>query len=136
MRMLARREFSAHELRQRLRREAFTDDDIEEGLDAAKQAGWLSESRFTASRVRHGVSKGWGPLRIWQELQQHQISRAEFNAALDEVDVDWFEVARVVKNKKFGETRAKDAKALLKQQQFLRYRGFNHEQIDYALGKG
>lgn len=136
MRMLARREFSDVELRQRLLRLSFVESDIDVAIADALASGWLSQERFTASRIRHGVNKGWGPLRIWHDLQQHQVSRSQFDSALDALDIDWFALARGVKVKKFGEQVNTDRKLLLKQQQFLRYRGFNREQIDYALANG
>jgi regulatory protein len=136
MRMLARREFSEHELRQRLRQLTFTESDIDVAIADAVAFGWLSDERFTASRIRHGADKGWGPLRIWNSLQQHHIDRSDFDAALEALEIEWLELARRVKVKKFGEQGTADRKLLMKQQQFLRYRGFNHEQIEYALANG
>ncbi len=136
IRMLARREHSMRELHQKLQRMGFASPDIDAAITQAEAAGWLSLARFTASRIRHGVSKGWGPLRIWQELQQHDISRTQFTCALEALDIDWFALAQTVKSKKFGSTLANDFRSRQKQQQFLRYRGFEQEQIDYALKNG
>lgn len=53
--------------------------------------------------------------------------------ALKEIDADWFESAKKVKEKKFGEFYETEFALRQKQKQFLQYRGFYQEHIDYAV---
>ena len=54
-------------------------------------------------------------------------------AAITELNLDWFELAVKVFDKKYVNKPAKDFKDQQKQQRFLYYRGFTHEQIHYAI---
>jgi regulatory protein len=67
------------------------------------------------------------------ELKEHQISTQIIAAAFDELDIDWFELVVKVFQKKYAGKSAKDFKEQQKQQRFLYYRGFAHEQIRYGI---
>ena len=52
---------------------------------------------------------------------------------IQEIEADWFEAALKVKVKKFGAGRETDFKYAMKQKQFLQYRGFYSEHIEFAV---
>ena len=49
--------------------------------------------------------------------------------AFKAAEIDWFALAVTVRCKRFGEAVPADFKERAKQQRFLQYRGFSHEQI-------
>ncbi len=53
--------------------------------------------------------------------------------ALEETDVDWYELAREIRFKKFGASKPADFKAKARQMRFLQYRGFEPDHIQAAI---
>ena len=70
---------------------------------------------------------------ITRMLARREHSFSEICRKLDEIEPDWFEKAKWVKDKKFGPFKETDFKLLMKQKQFLQYRGFYSEHIEYAV---
>lgn len=141
---LAQREHSRSELRLKLLRRARADAKadamaagdidmaivdpllvIEHLLDALETEGYLSATRFAASRV-HARAARYGNLRIRHELARHGLVLASDAASL--LQTSELERARVVWSRKFG-TPAVDAVGRTKQARFLAGRGFSAEVI-------
>ena len=106
MDLLARREHSVEQLRQKLARRFGRDPELDqvivEQLDRLVDEGLLSDSRFAAAMLRQLVLKGLGPRRLDGELRQRGIDQGwQLCAEAAELDIDWFEQARVVYSKKF-----------------------------------
>ncbi|NMH59594.1 regulatory protein RecX [Alteromonas ponticola] len=131
-RLLARREHSHSELVQKLSQKGFQTEVIFPVLSEFAEADILSDRRFAESRVRHAANKGIGPLRVKAELVQHNIDVTLITAAFIEAEVDWFELAKAVHAKKYPSQVPASFKDKQKQRQFLQYRGFTFEQIQYA----
>jgi len=74
MDLLARREHSAQELRQKLKTREYDIDAIDEILQALKEDRLQSDERFTESYVNHRFNAGVGPLKIRYELRQKGVS--------------------------------------------------------------
>lgn len=132
-RMLARREHSAVEIGRKLRAKAIPESEFLPVLTRFIDAGVQSNQRFAESRARMLSRKGQGPLKIRADLAQHDIDEADINTAFSELDVDWFALAADVREKKFGQVLPSDYKTRAKQMQFLQYRGFDMEQIQFAV---
>jgi len=130
---LSIREHARAELRQKLLSKKFPLDGIEQVLMQLQADDLLSDARFTESFIRSRRNKGWGPVRIRYELQQHQIAEDLLNELLDSHDEQWTEAARRVRQKKFGTAIATDMKQKAKQIRFLQYRGFNTTHIKHAI---
>ena len=133
MDLLARREHSVRELRQKLVAREFDPEEAEEAIQHLIAEGLQSDARFaeayTASRLRTGK----GPVRIRNELEQRGVAAELIDASLAGVDVDWFECARAVRVRKFGAASPDDFHERARQSKFLQYRGFTGEQIRSAL---
>ncbi|MDN7131021.1 regulatory protein RecX [Halomonas sp. MC140] len=134
--LLARREYSRAELAQRLAKKSFEPAAIDECLDTLIEQGFQSDERFAASFVRSRILRGQGVIRIKGELRQRGVDQETLNAAFESVvaneQVDWFELARETLARRFtsaGETPKERAK----RERFLASRGFDFEQIRYAL---
>lgn len=137
--LLARREHSKVELARKLHSKGFDAQLCAEMIERYAVENVQSDMRFAEMLVRSKVSKGQGVERIRNELREHQIDQQAIQLALQsseqELQLDWFELAKQVRQKKFGQSVPQDWQQKQKQQRFLQYRGFTLEQIDYALQK-
>ena len=135
MRLLTRREHSCQELHQKLKRKGFNESLVQQITDDLKQQGFLSDERFAESFLRFRRSKGNGPIRIQQELKQRGVSDEIIAATVVEDDSEWFDLACNVREKRFGKSLPESVAERAKQQRFLQYRGFNHQQLKHALAE-
>ncbi len=130
---LARREYGRRELEQKLAKAGF---DADVATSAVKQLtldGLQDERRFVESFVQSRISQGKGPARIYADLGQRDVASSQVETVLEEMDVDWFELAREVRRKKFGRSRPVDFKEKARQMRFLQYRGFEQDHLRAAL---
>lgn len=132
---LARREHSAHELNQKLSRAGFEQAEIEQTLTHLIESGLQSDYRFAESYIRSRANRGYGKQRIKQELKEKGLSSSSIDDGLEKNEIDWFTLAIDVRCKRFGEQSPSDFKERAKQQRFLQYRGFTHEQINESLNR-
>ena len=122
--LLARREHSRLELRQKLVQRGFASTDIEPVLDALAAEGLLNERRYAELYACGRADKGYGPLRIRAELSERGIA-AGFGARwLDDSVIDWAEVLATAASRKFGAEPAVDLRDLARRGRFLEQRGF------------
>lgn len=135
MRLLTRREHSCQELKQKLQHKGFNADLVESVTDQLQREGLLSDARFAENYLRWRSNKGYGPIRIQQELKQRGTSEEIISATVIEDDPEWFEMARRVREKRFGKVLPSAIHERVKQQRFLQYRGFNQQQLKYALSE-
>jgi len=133
--LLARREHSAAELRIKLANTEVTEEEIEQLLLQLVEMGLQSDDRFAENYVRYRSQRGFGPLRIRQELNERGVASDIADEHLRQIEVDWFELAHTARCKRFGENSPSDFKERAKQQRFLQHRGFSHEQINESLKK-
>jgi len=135
MRLLARREYSVRDLRDRLCAKWPGQDGIsrlaDELVEALVMEGSLSDERFVESFVRSRLQRSQGPVKIRAELRKHQIPMDLVDAALEREMEDWVEyasawLARHHEGALAYEDRAKFYRRLLN-------RGFSHEQAMRAL---
>lgn len=131
--LLSRREHSGHELLEKLQQRGVSADLAHMTLARCQQEQYQSDQRFTEMLLRHCISKGQGLAVLRQLSRQHRIENDLLQQALDDAEPDWFELARSCAQKKFGESFAGSDKERLKRMAFLQRRGFNAEQIRYAL---
>lgn len=132
-RMLARREHSVAEIERKMAQKGIPVADYGDVLQEFIDNDVQSNRRYAESRARSMATRGAGPMKIRGDLQQRGVDEADIDAALSEIDVDWYQLACKVKVKKFGQNPALDYAQRTKQMQFLRYRGFAMEQIDFAV---
>jgi regulatory protein len=128
MDLLARREHSVAELRRKLLDKGYDKTAVDEQLQTLERENLLSDRRFTESYVNYRSKKGFGPLRIKQELKETGISEALSLEYLDDSEF-WRSLAKNVREKRFGATPPRDYKDKARQLRFLQYRGFNNDQL-------
>jgi regulatory protein len=133
VRLLARREHSIEELRRKLLIKGYPAETIEPVVQKLAGKRLVSDERFVASFVHHHAKRGQGPLRIRAELRQQGISVSQVEEALRSAEVDWVQLAREVRRRKFGATSPRGLGERAKQARFLQYRGFDAEQLRAAF---
>ncbi|MFM8881020.1 MAG: recombination regulator RecX [Betaproteobacteria bacterium] len=124
---LARREYSAAELKRKLAAHAASDEALEEALKALKDRGYLSEARFAESLIRRQAARK-GTSFIKQSLKQHQLSAELIATVTTDLQASEESRARQLWERRFGEV-AVDPKERLRQMRFLASRGFSHDVI-------
>lgn len=132
-RFLARREHSRQELLTKLVSRGLDETLCRQQIDAFTEQNIQSDRRYAESLVRSRAQKGQGENRIKAELREHNISTNVFYEVNQELEIDWFELARSVALHKYGECPPKDWQEQQKRSRFLQYRGFSLEQIKYAV---
>lgn len=133
--MLARREHTREELRNKLRRRIDDEAAIEAALDELARERLQSDDRHAESYVRQRADRGYGPLRIARELRERGTSKEAVSTAIDGLEqADWLRLARAARVKRFGRAAAAGAAERARQMRFLEYRGFPDEVIRAAVG--
>ncbi len=133
MDLLARRDHSRRELRDKLRRRYSDETLIEEQIERLASEKLQSDERFAESFLRQRVGKGYGPLRIRQELKQRGIGEGLISWAFETASVEWSELAGSLVQRKFGPRPASDLKDKARRSRFLQYRGFSYEHYSEHL---
>ncbi len=130
--LLSRREYSRHELLQKLSQRSSDNDQIEQVLDKLTEAGYQSDERFAESFLRSRINRGLGQMRIERELKDKGISIDLIEQVFLQ-ELDWFELAYETGLKKSQNLDLSDYKEKQKLFRYLAYRGFAMEQIQYAI---
>ncbi|KAF1006824.1 MAG: Regulatory protein RecX [Luteibacter sp.] len=121
--LLARREHSRRELRQKLERGGFARDESTDTVEKLEGQGYQDDSRFAESLLRSRVGQGYGPARIRAELRSQGIADREVRELLENADVDWQELAADQLRRRYG-AGTSDLSERARRAQFLLRRGF------------
>ncbi|MGE0114868.1 MAG: regulatory protein RecX [Steroidobacteraceae bacterium] len=132
--LLARREHAQVEIKRKLRDRGYDGELVLEVVDELTRQRLLSDERFGEMFIRSRAERGQGPVRLRAELRQLQLPVEQIERQLAAVALDWTELARAVRIRKFGGQPANSLSERAKQVRFLQYRGFTAEQIRAALG--
>lgn len=130
--LLSRREHSSAELISKLAQRHVEQATIDAVIEDFQQRNWLNDDRFCEVFIRKRYFDGCGEMRIRQELRQRGIDSPN-HRYFQQPEFDWFERCREVYQKKYQQKAILDPKERAKRQRFLQYRGFNFEQIAYAM---
>ena len=129
LKMLIRREHSQLELSNKLQLKGFDDADIKHSIDLLIEQKYQSDERFSEAFILMRYNQGKGPVKISFELKKRGIE------SFDLSNFDWFELAKEVREKKFGQNFPLDFKTQAKQKRFLLSRGFGFDQINKAFSR-
>lgn len=129
IRLLTNREHSRAELSRKLQARCDDRNLLSEVLDGLERSGYLSDDRFTELYVNYRKQKGFGPIRIRQELQERGVSTDLINVWVDMMDHQWLELLEECSQRKFGDTSPGDFKEQARRARFLEYRGYPSELI-------
>ncbi len=130
---LARRDYSAEDLRLKLLERGYDAAVVLPLLEALRGEKLLDDRRYLENFVAYRAARGQGPLRIRVDLRRHGLQGALVEEYLDAYP-DWIMLMSKARLKKFGAKPAKSFADRRLQARFLRYRGFTSAQIRMALG--
>ena len=100
--LLARREYSEFELRNKMQEKAFTEDEIDETIAYCQKKNWQNDKRFAENYLHARSQRGYGANRIKQELRQLKgVPSDVINEVLAESEINWIEIAEKVLHKSF-----------------------------------
>ncbi len=129
LRLLARRDHGVQELKQKLLARRFSLNEISLVLQELQEQGLLSEERFIKNYITYRSERGFGPLKIQQDLQTRGVSKEVLQDFLWSESLDWLQLLKMLCEKKFGGYFAVDAYERAKQIQYLQRRGFTLDLI-------
>jgi regulatory protein len=132
MRMLAKREHSAVQLKRKLAARGHDDAVAADVVADMTEAGWQSDARFAETLARSRAGQGYGPLRIRAELKEARVPEERIRAAFEAIECDFTQVAQELHARRFGRVPGRGAE-WQKQYRFLAMRGFDAEQIRAVL---
>ncbi len=147
LRLLARREYAARELTQKLLARGLARQSVEEALAYCQTQGFQSDDRYVEQLCSARVSQGYGPLKIEQALKQVGIDNAAMTDYFFKAPVDWSLLAHDVLKRnawrfvlsppssddKTAMTHQTDKRDIKKQHRFLMSRGFSFDVIQVVL---
>jgi regulatory protein len=139
IRLLARRELSVKEMRDRLADREHPADEIERAIEHLLETRALDDARVARAYARTAANvKGRGRLRVMRELQAMGIARETASEALAEVFADSDEralIAKALQKKMRGRPRIADRAEHARLYQYLMRQGFTPAGISAALRK-
>lgn len=130
--LLSRREYSRHELYQKLAPRTPSESVLEQLLNRLEEAGYQSDQRFAESFLRSRINRGLGQIRIKRELKDKGINQDLIEQVFAS-DIDWFKLAYECGLRKSRSLNLIDYKDKQKFFRYLAYRGFPMDQIHYAI---
>lgn len=133
MDLLAIREHSYAELREKLTRKCVQLEWVEQVLSILAAEGLQSDSRFAEAFTAMRYRQGKGPLVIAMELKARGIASDLVGASLSSDSYDWGASAVRQRQKRFGASLPVDTKERARQLRFLQSRGFSSAHARAAL---
>jgi regulatory protein len=130
---LARRDYSAGDLRRKLLEKGYDAVVVAPLLDALRAEKLLDDKRYAENFVAYHAARGQGPLRVRADLRRQGLEGTLIEECLDAFP-DWIVQLRKAQQKKFGAKLPTDFADKQRQARFLGYRGFTSAQIRSALG--
>ena len=127
LKMLMRREHSRLELFQKLQTKGFDVDVVNNSISKLVEQNYQSDDRFSEEFIQMRFNQGKGPVKIASELKMRGINTFDLSV------FDWFQLAKEIRQRKFGGLSSLDFKETAKQKRFLQSRGFTLDQINQAF---
>ena len=131
MDFLSRREHSSREILNKMSNRVESKEMLLDSIKELIEDGLLSDERFAESYFQSRKNRGYGPLRIRNELKQRGIGDQLFFSLSNEVN--WSKYALEALRKKINGDLPTETKDVLKLKRFLNYRGFDFQDIDRAF---
>ena len=131
--LLARRDFTTGELRERLGAKGWDPDVVARVVAELVEERVLDDARYASNYVAYHAARGRGPIRIGADLRARILAAELIEAALAAVS-DWRAHAYTARIRKFGPKAPVSWPEKGRQARFLQYRGFSSDHIRAALG--
>ncbi|MCZ6618003.1 MAG: regulatory protein RecX [Gammaproteobacteria bacterium] len=135
LRLLARREHSVHELLRKLRIKGGAESTCLTVVEELAGLDLQSDGRFAEAYTHSRVSKGFGPMRIRQDLRQRGIEDELVEHQLTRDAEYWIKIAEGARQKRFKGVAPETRDVWNAQARFLAQRGFPSDLIYRVLGE-
>lgn len=129
MNLLARREYSAEELRQKLLQKSSDQDLVKQVIQKLIDDGLQSDERFAEAFTRMRLNQGKGSLKVRLELKQKGIASRLIDACINTDNDQWQQALETLIQRRFSGHLSNDLREKARQLRFLQSRGFSLEQI-------
>lgn len=124
IRILSQFEHTVRQLKSKLLKRGFAADDVDEVLKDLQQQNLVSDQRFAEEYATSRLNKGFGPVRIAQEMREKGVSEVLVDNTLDAFYEQWPEVMDKALHKKFAGSTVLNFAERARRARFLEYRGF------------
>ncbi|MBE5254401.1 regulatory protein RecX [Mixta mediterraneensis] len=131
--MLAKKNYSSGDMHRQLARVTEKMDDVEHVLRRLTENHYLNDIQSINYLIDKQIKKFHGPTRIKQELRQKGFPPALIEQEIEQSDVDWYELAKEARVRKFGDALPTEPKEKNKQIRHLQYKGYTMDTIFEAL---
>lgn len=132
-RQLSYRALSVSALRDKLLSRGYQEDAVDYALAYLQEHGFLDDTKYAESTVRSYKRRGYGTLRIRQELRRRGVDAAEADEVMDTYEPDWESMEALLDKRLHGDLS--DRKEVNKAVAALQRRGFLWEDIRTALNR-
>ncbi|QIM65822.1 recombination regulator RecX [Frederiksenia canicola] len=129
--LLSKRDYGEAELRQKLKQKDFLEEEIEQAIVKAQEHQWQSDERFCRQFIHYRSQQGYGPNRLKQELRFKGIADWLISQEMENSEVDWFELAERVFEKKRSTNW--DIKAKQKMWRYMVSHGFYSDHFSHLM---
>jgi len=129
VRLLSRREHSTYEIRDKLLQRDFDEAEVEQALIELQQGDWLSDERYAEAYIRMRQQKGFGPIRIANELNERGVKDSIVETYLYAGEENWRQTLIKLYEKKYRNRAVEDYNDRAKRIRFMQYRGFTLDMI-------
>ena len=129
--MLARRPLSAMMLEKKLLEKKFCEQAAAYAVERMRVLGGINDAVFAQLLVRSYTRKGYGALRIRQELRVRGVQNADISHALAQFEPDFDIMCKLLDKRLHGDVS--DRKECEKAKAALQRRGFMFSQIREAM---
>ncbi len=131
--ILGNRSLSRFEIKDRLIKKGESEETAEETAAWLQRAGLINDEEYARTLCRHYAGKGYGVMKIRDELYRRGVPREYWEEALSEIPEPEAALDALIERKLRG--RAPDKKELDSLCGYLRRRGFSWEEIKAAISR-
>lgn len=126
IRLLSSRDHSVAELTRKLEKREHGHEAIESALQELMELNYVNDQRYALTYAEQRVDRGYGHQAIDSRLRERGIDRALIREAIDNLSIDWSELAQSVIQRRFNADQIldKQQKTESKISRFLVHRGF------------
>ncbi len=134
VRFLARREYCEKELTRKLTSRGASLESAQRVVGEFRDRDMINDARFAQALVRVRMSRGYGPIKIKNELRQKGVSSDLIESSL-KFDRDvWRDQIVGVLDRKYKDVTPADYSEWARRARFLQSRGYSTSQIRESLG--
>lgn len=126
---------SVNKVREKLKREQFTEDAMDKAIEFLKDYKFVNDERLAQNITKRAVRASSSVRQIKSSLYQKGIQKEDIQTAIEEVDEEQeMENAQKVALKKYNSIKSKSSEDIIKKVYYtLNYKGFSYRSIEKAM---